>query len=255
MKDLKFNEMETLGRSVSHELEFIGKCLLVRAGGRKILAVGDLHLGYEESLNRSGVFVSRQMFGEVKKYFESVFLRIGEVVDEVVLLGDVKHDFGRIIFQERNDFAELVNFLGSFCKRIVVVKGNHDKILEPMARNENVELKESYVVGKFCFMHGDEEKVEGEEKRVKFWVLGHGHPAVKISDGVKVEKYKCFLVGSWKRKKVVIVPSFFEGGAGSDPRENDLGMGWNFNFDKFDVLIVQDEGLRVLEFGKLGKLG
>lgn len=36
------------------KIEYIGKCLLINVDGKKILAVGDLHLGYEESLNLGG---------------------------------------------------------------------------------------------------------------------------------------------------------------------------------------------------------
>lgn len=232
-------------------VEFVGKCLLVNVEGKRILTVGDLHLGWEENLNRSGVFVSREMFKEVIDYFELVFGEVGRV-DEIVLLGDVKHVFGRIIPQEWKDVLGLFDYLEGKCGKIVVVKGNHDVILEPIVKKSCVELMDFYGVGDFCFAHGDRNFLEVEN--FGNWILGHGHPAVKISDRVKIEKYKCFLVGKWKKKEVIVVPSFFEGNAGSDPRENNLEMAWDFDFEKFDVFVVQDSGLEVLGFGKLGRL-
>ena len=232
------------------KFEFVGKCLLVRTRKKKILVIGDLHLGYEEYLNRSGVFVSRKMFDEMVNYLEKVFEKTGRV-DEVVLLGDVKHDFGSIMRQEWNDVLNLFDYLAKKSGRIIVIKGNHDKILEPIARKRNIEIKDFYLVGKFCFLHGDRDFSENYDKKIKYWIVGHGHPAIKISDGVKVEKYKCFLVGDFKGKEIIVVPSFFAYSEGSDPRENDLGLTWKFNFEKFKVFAVNGDLLEVLEFGKL----
>ena len=99
-----------------------------------MLVVGDLHLGYEEYLNRAGVFVSRKMFEEMISYFDKVFEKIGKI-DETILLGDVKHDFGSIMKQEWNDVAALLNYLEKKCKKFVFVKGIHEIIIEPIAIN------------------------------------------------------------------------------------------------------------------------
>ena len=103
------------------------------------------------------------------------------------------------------------------------------------------------------FLHGDRDFKEVYDKKIKYWVVGHGHPAVRLSDGMKVEKYKCFLVGCFRKKKVIIVPSFFVGNEGSDPRENDLGLAWNFDLKSFNVVVV-GENLEVFDFGKLRRL-
>lgn len=234
-------------------LEFVGKCLFIETAGKKVLVIGDLHLGYEEALNKSGVFVSRKMFDEMLAYLEEVFKAIGEV-DEIVLLGDIKHVFGSVMRQEWNDVLGLFDFFEDKCKKVVAIKGNHDKIIEPIAKKRDIEIKDYYVLGGFCFMHGDRDFVENYDKKVRYWVVGHGHPAVKVGDGVKVEKFKAFFVGKYKNKKVVLVPSFFDYNVGSDPRENDLGYFWNFKIENFDAFIVQDEGLEVLEFGLLRDL-
>jgi len=237
-------------------LEYVGKTLLVKGDGKRILAVGDLHLGFEEALNRSGVFVSRKMFEEMIEYLDRVFEKI-ENVDEVVLLGDVKHVFGGVLGQEWKDVSGLLDYLNKKSKRVVIVKGNHDKIIEPIARKKDIEVKDYHIVGDVCFLHGDRDFVENYGKKIKTWVVGHGHPAVKISEpgGAKIEKFKCFLVGKFKGKSVVVVPSFFDYNVGSDPRENELGFVWDFNFDNFEVKVVQDETLDILSFGKLKKLG
>jgi len=244
------------------KIEYIGKCLYVEVvENRKkkgILAVGDLHIGYEEVLNRSGVFVTRKMFNEMIEYFDRVFEKVGKV-DYVVLLGDVKHYFGKILRQEWNDVLGLFDYFKEKLMKegmVVVVRGNHDVILDPIVlKRSRVEVWDYFVVEKICFLHGNRDFKEIYDKRIKMWVMGHGHPAVKLSDSVRVEKYKCFLFGMFRGRGVIIVPSFFDYSEGSDPRENDLGLAWDFDFERFDVKIVGDEmDLRVLDFGKLGKL-
>ena len=231
-------------------IKFYGKCLFVNSGGRKILVVGDLHFGYEEALNRAGIFVSREAFDESIKYLERVFERVGKV-DEVVLLGDVKHFFGEVAGQEWKEILNFIKYLKDKSSRVVIIKGNHDKILEPVAKRAEVEIKDYYTVGEFCFLHGDRDFLENYNPEIRYWVVGHAHPAVKISDGIKVEKYKCFFVGEFKRKRVIIVPSFFDYNIGSDPRENHVDLAWRFRLKDFKVFIVQDDGLDVLKFGRL----
>lgn len=233
--------------------EFIGKCLLVEESDKKILVIGDLHLGFEEALSKTGVFVSRKMFEEMIKYLNKVFDKTGKV-DEVVLLGDIKHVFGSVIGQEWSDILGLFDYLEDKCKEIIVIKGNHDAIIEPVAKKRDILVEDYHIVGSFCFLHGDRDFVENYEKCVTHWVVGHGHPAVKMSDNIKVEKFKAFLVGEYKKKEIVLVPSFFDYNLGSDPRENDLGYIWDFDFGKFIVWAVQDEGPEVLNFGKLKDL-
>ena len=237
------------------KIKHIGKCLVIEIEEekekRKILAVGDLHLGYEEALERGGTFVGRGLFTEMLKEIREILENAGKI-DEIVLLGDVKHEFGRVLKQESGDFGKLVNFLEERTGKIVVVKGNHDKIIEQIGLRK-VEVKEKYIAGCVCFVHGDKDFKEMHDREIKYWIMGHGHPAVVLKEGVKEEKYKCFLEGEYEGKKVIILPSFLEYIEGSDPREFDLGMAWNFSLRRFRVRII-DKGLRVYDFGELQNL-
>jgi putative SbcD/Mre11-related phosphoesterase len=246
------------------DMKFIGKCLYIEIEKKGMLVVGDLHLGFEESLNRSGILITRKMFEEMIEYFDSVFSKLekeGKKVSEIVLLGDVKHGFGKGNRQEWGDVLELFDYfvekMGEKGK-IVVVKGNHDNYIANIVGRKNVGVEDYYVVGDIGFVHGNKKIEEVEGKEIKKWIMGHGHPAVRIreGDGGKEEIYKCFLVGKWKGKEIVIVPSFVDYKEGTDPRENDLKLAWKFDLGKFDVKVVSEdsEKLSVLNFGKLGKL-
>jgi putative SbcD/Mre11-related phosphoesterase len=236
------------------EIKHIGKCLLVESKGKKILAVGDLHIGYEEALERSGAFVGRGMFGEMISEFDLVFSKTGDV-DEIVLLGDLKHDFSELTMQERRELNNLFDHLFLHCERIVIVRGNHDNYLLNISLRRGIEVRDFYVCEEVCFLHGDRDFVEIKDKKKKYWVLGHFHPAVVLREerGVKSEKYKCFLEGDFDDKKIVIVPSFFKGSEGIDFRENEMKMPWKFNLEKFRIFVV-GENLEVLDFGEMKKI-
>ncbi len=247
-------------------LKFIGKCLFIEEDNERVLVVGDLHLGYEESLNESGVFVTRQMFKEMIEEFELVFSRVGDV-DKVILLGDLKHEIGRPLRQEWNDVLELFDYFYSKVDEIIVIKGNHDNYLqnivskapkthaegEGIASRKRVEVYDSYKFREYIFFHGDKDLKEIWDENVRVWVMGHLHPAVELSEGNKSEKYKCFLDGKFRGRRVIIVPSFTEYSGGIDVRHLGKLLKWPFRLGGFEVKIV-GENFEVLDFGKLRNL-
>jgi putative SbcD/Mre11-related phosphoesterase len=268
------------------EIEFIGKCLLINTNGKKILVIGDLHLGYEGALRETGVLIRDEVFKEYIKEIDRVFeivkkkilspngkfigngksgdrgnenINNKDVVDEIVLLGDVKHVIGKVIREEWNEVVMFLDYLKEKCGKIIIVKGQHDALLEPIVRKlKNVSLVDYYVDEEYAFVHGDKKYIEINDKKIKYWIMGNAHPAVKISDDVKVEKYKCFLVGKYKIgignvKEVIICPSFIYANEGSDAGGGDLGMAREFNYDKFRVIVVSED-MEDLDFGELGKI-
>jgi putative SbcD/Mre11-related phosphoesterase len=239
------------------KMRYIGKCLLISSEGERVLVVGDLHLGYEEALNRTGVLVGRKMFDEMISDLNAVFGEVGKV-DKVVLLGDVKHDFGGISRQEWKDVNAILDYFESMAKKIIVVRGNHDTILEPILKKRKTKLLGVYIWNGFAFSHGDEDYEEIWNKEINTIVVGHGHPAVRLNEpkGIKSEKYKCFLVGKFKGKEMIVVPSFIDFYVGSDPRDDEMVMAWDVNWSNFDVFVVSEdaESMNALSFGKLKKL-
>ncbi|MEK6889545.1 MAG: metallophosphoesterase [Nanoarchaeota archaeon] len=271
-------------------IEYIGKCLLIEEKGENIVVIGDLHLGYEEALNRSGVYVTREMYKEMMGEMDGVFDKIrdngnanmtskgvydneglrvtdkGEkdkqiidnntknekkVVDKIILLGDVKHSFSGNLRQEWNDVLGVINYLKEKCSELVILRGNHDNYLINIAKQGEIDVVESYIWKEYCFIHGDVEREEMNTNGVGCWVIGHAHPAIFLEDGTTREKYKCFLIGEYRKKKIIVVPSFFSLIVGSNVREG-VNVPWEFDLDKFDVKVVN--GLGVLDFGKLDNL-
>jgi len=227
---------------------FIGKSLLIEENGERVLVVSDLHLGYGESLRESGVFVPENIHAGMMKDFKEIFERVGRV-DKIIILGDVKHEIGRILGDEWKEVRNLFGMLEEHCEEIVVIKGNHDALLGAMLKNR-VELKEFYLWKDCAFLHGNKDYLEIYDKKIKNWFMGHIHPALNLREGVKEEKYKCFLDGKFKGRRVVVLPSFFSAAEGSDPRETRQETAWELNFERFNVWVVGDK-LEVLDFGLL----
>jgi uncharacterized protein len=268
------------------KIEFLGKCLLIicEKSGKRVLVVGDLHLGFEEALRDSGVMLPVNIFEDVKRDFDEIFefiekkygkMGVGvelskggkksgdcgeKLVNKVILLGDIKHEFGKVMRDEWREVGEIMNYLRRKSDYVVVVKGNHDVIAgSVVGRLERVEFVDYYFLEceGVMFLHGDRDFPEIHGRDVRAWIVGHGHPAIVLHDkkgGVKKEKFKCFLDGLYKRRRIIVVPSFFSVNEGTDVLGNyDLGLAWDFDLKKFDIGVVGD-GLKVLRFGKLGKI-
>lgn len=231
-------------------IKYIGKSLFV---DNSILIMGDLHLGYDGSLRESGYSIQSNLYKDTIDEVDKIISSLGERVKTIVLLGDLKHEFGSILKEEWKEVLNFLDYLEKHCKKIIILKGNHDVIIEPIIRKKNIEINEYFVINNYCFLHGDKNYDEIYEQDIKYWIVGHGHPAITLYDGVKKEKYKCFLVGNYKGKNIIILPSFFPLNEGSDPRDYALGLYWNFDLQKFNVKIV-GEDLEVIDFGLLRSL-
>jgi uncharacterized protein len=221
----------------------------------KLLAIADLHMGYEEALNKQGIMVPRRQYKETVENLKILFEEVGKV-KEIVICGDLKHEFGSISQQEWQETLMLIDFLLENSEKVILVRGNHDKILGPIAEKRNIEVRDYYVKDGICFVHGDIKIPEILDKKIETIVIGHRHPAIVISDKYKEEKYKCFLVGKWKKKNVIILPSFFpmvEGGDVIGEEDNSLFIP-DRDLRKFEVFIVS-EGNEVLDFGKMRDIG
>ena len=234
---------------ITKGIEIIDLCLYMRK--EKILIIADTHIGYEEALNKGGVLIPRFGFKEIIQRLEKVFEDIGKV-DKIIINGDVKHEFGTISEQEWRHALRLLDFLSGHCKEIILIKGNHDTILGPIAKKRDVKVVDSYKINDILVVHGHKLIDKDELKGIKTIIIGHEHPAVSIKEGVRQELFKCFLKGKWKRKKLIVQPSFNLVTEGTDVmKEKLLSPFLEPDLSDFECFIVGDE---VYSFGKLKKL-
>jgi putative SbcD/Mre11-related phosphoesterase len=226
-------------------IEIRGKALWFKK--EKALVFGDFHLGYEDALIDAGMLIPRGMFTEIKKEI----LKLLELKPNIVVInGDLKHEFSRISDQEWKDALELIDLIKEKAE-LVIIKGNHDKILDKIVEKRGLKTKSYFILGNIAILHGDEIILDVLDKKIKTLIIGHDHPAISLSDSVKVEKYKCFLLGKYKDKKLIVMPSFFNLVEGSDIKKEKLLSPFLRDIRNFEIFVLGDKAYR---FGKLGKL-
>ncbi|MDI6736946.1 MAG: metallophosphoesterase [Nanoarchaeota archaeon] len=222
---------------------------------QKTLIIADIHMGYEEAMNKQGVLVPRRQYSETISLLEQTFAELKAYkmpVEKVVINGDLKHEFGTISETEWRNTLGILDFLAKQCKNIVLIKGNHDTILGPIASKRNVAVKDFEVVGDIFICHGDYITDKQELKKAKVLIIGHEHPSVVLRQGGRTEKYKCFLVGKWKGKDLIVMPSFNLTLEGSDVLTEGLLSPFLKDISDFEVFIIGDEG--TLDFGRVKEL-
>ncbi|MBT3406225.1 metallophosphoesterase [Candidatus Woesearchaeota archaeon] len=230
---------------VVSNIKVLDLCLYLE--DEKILVVSDVHMGYEEALNKGGVLIPRHQFRETMERLKKTLTFVKP--ETIILNGDVKHEFGTISETEWRHTIKLIDYLAKHCKKLVLLRGNHDKSLGPIAKKRNIEMMDEFLVGDTLISHGDHVPDVATLKDVKTIIIGHEHPAVSISDYPRVEKFKCFLVGKWKRKNLVVMPSYNLVTEGTDVVSDRLLSPFlDGNLDKFRVVIVSDS---VYDFGTL----
>ncbi len=215
----------------------------------KTLIISDLHLGFEEALNKQGILVPRFQFRDTAKRLEKILDKMRP--KEVVITGDLKHEFGRISRQEWDDVLKLFDLINKYTDKIILVKGNHDAILQSLVKRRNLDVVKSYRIDDILILHGD--YIPEMSKGIKTIVIGHEHPAVGLKDKNRYEKYKCFLVGKYKKYALVVLPSFNLVTEGTDVLSRELLSPFlQQSLDKFRVYVILEN--EVLDFGYVKNL-
>jgi len=227
---------------ISKGIKIVDHALLIG----KTLVISDLHIGYEEALNKKGVLIPRFQFEDLIKHLKNLLHKTKPNV--VVINGDLKHEFGKISETEWRDTLKVLDLLLSKCK-VVLVKGNHDTTLDPIAEKRDVEVVDKLIIKNIAIVHGDVDVKLGKE--ITTVIIGHEHPAISLKEGARTEKYKCFLRGKWKGKELIVQPSLNPITYGNDVLSNKPIGPIVKKYDDFEVFVVGDE---ILEFGKVKKL-
>jgi len=232
-------------------IEIIDLGLLLK--NEKILVLSDFHIGYEEALNKQGILVPKFQFKDIIKRLTKIFSRLKkDKIKKIIINGDIKHEFGTISEQEWRETLRLLDFLTKFCDEIILVKGNHDTIIGPIAKKKNVSVVDYYFAGDVLVTHGHKIPNKNILKKAKTIVIGHEHPAISLRENIRTEKFKCFLKGKYKGKSLVVMPSFCLVTEGTDIlKEKLLSPFLDQDLKNFDVFVVAD---KVYDFGKLKNL-
>jgi len=165
----------------------------------KILVIGDLHIGLDYELYKSG-FSLPPIINKMEKRISKLIKETGS--DKLILLGDIKHNIPGISFQEER---EIPKFLENLSKRaeVHVVPGNHDGNIQRLSpRGTKVHPRSGFRMGDFYFNHGH--TWPGKDfPDSKVLVVAHSHPAVEFKDSLGYRHVEpCWLKSKLNRKKI-----------------------------------------------------
>jgi len=212
----------------------------------KILVISDIHLGFEQALSVQGVLVPKFQLKETINKLKKILKNLE--VKEIIITGDLKHEFGKILQSEWKDILEFLDFLLKKYK-VVVIKGNHDPVLKFITEKRNLKIVDYIKVNDFFICHGDKIINNLDFHNSKTIIIGHEHPAISIKNNNRIEKFKCFLFGKFKDKNLIVLPSFNVLIEGSDIlKEQVLSPFLKQNLDDFEVYVIADKSYN---FGKL----
>jgi putative SbcD/Mre11-related phosphoesterase len=142
------------------------------------LVVGDLHIGIEYELGKSGINLPAQINGMRRK--------IEKLIKEtksknLIILGDVKHQVPGISYLEERDIPKFFSSLKEKA-RIYVCLGNHDTLLKDLLP-EGIEVYDSrgFAIENYAFFHGHAWP-DKELFLCRYLITSHIHPTLLFTD-------------------------------------------------------------------------
>lgn len=159
---------------------------------KRYLVVADLHLGKEYEYYKKGIKIpdlGQKMKVDILKIIKR------KKVEELILLGDIKHNLPFTSYFEKLNLPKFLDF----DIPVKLIKGNHDGNIEDIVTNE---VMKSFRIEDHVLTHGHI-LVEGSNL-----IMGHVHPVVEFVDSNgKITRLKCFLRIEGPQN-VIVLPSF-----------------------------------------------
>ena len=180
------------------------RCLVLDEGPTVVM--GDLHLGYERALENEGVYLPRINTDSIRESLNDIICRYEP--ERMVLLGDIKHDFRRSGWEEKNEVKKIFNLL-SEAAEIIPIKGNHDNYLQNIIADLGLMAVDHIDIMGFRLEHGH------VDSGVRPVIIGHEHPSVRIPGSVGGSmKIQCFVHA--RDDGVIVLPPFSPFASGND---------------------------------------
>ena len=178
------------------------RCVLLEEG--RTAVIGDLHLGYETSLEDEGIFLPRINTGGIRDGVNCIISRYEP--EQIVLLGDIKHDFRRSKYGTSSEVLGILEIMNEAADTLVI-KGNHDNYIQNILEGAGMLAVDYVDIAGFRLEHGH---VDSGKRPV---IIGHEHPAVRVP-GTGGGKIHCFVLA--REEGVLVLPPFSPLSLGSD---------------------------------------
>lgn len=230
--------------NINDTIALIDTAVFVRPLG--ILCVSDVHLGFEESLHKRGVLTPKTQLAETKERISRIINQTGAT--RLLINGDLKHLFGHI---QDSEWSEVLALFDHITIPLIIVRGNHDRALERIAARTDITVVPYHLEEGYLFAHGD--ATIPDDTTASSIIIGHDHPAITLTDGIRHERYKCHVVVN-ANPLTIVQPSFHHITIGSDIREYGLRSPYaQTDSDTWRLYIVDDKGT-VADFGTLAQI-
>jgi len=212
------------------------------------LAIADLHLGYEATLQAEHVAIPRFQLQPMLEKLDKLLQRFDP--GTVIINGDLKHEFSHNENQEWDEVEVLLDSLSG--RDVVVVRGNHDNYLQTILSMRSIRLVETHAIseGRIVFQHGHLRVMHS----ASFRIFGHEHPVIRFRDEVGAAvQLPCFLYDEANR--FLVIPAFSPLASGTNviSPESSFMNPWLRTLDLSGarVFAVHED---LMDFGTVGKL-
>lgn len=218
--------------------------------------LSDIHIGYEESLNRRGIFIPKNNYNDILLRLEKSLetLKKEYSINKIIINGDLIHDFGKISTKEKLLLSKFIDFLATYGE-VIVIEGNHDKALKYFINsfsknNKTIIIRDHLILGDILITHGDKSPKKELLSNIKTIIIGHEHPAISVNFLSRSEKFKCFLKGKYFGKQLIVTPSCNLSIEGTNILIDKVLSPYlkNVDLSNFETYIVGD---KIYDFGKL----
>ena len=145
----------------------------------RYLVISDIHIGFEDKINRKGVFIDPKK--NVDELIEVLSNTINKTqIDNLIILGDLKSSVSVITKSEWNNVPYFIDSLSKLCN-IYLVPGNHDgNIIHLVSNNVNLMSAKGMEINNILLTHGHAIPTIGNN--INKIVTGHLHP-ILIKEG------------------------------------------------------------------------
>lgn len=213
------------------------------------LIISDLHFGYETCLNKQGLMIPQFQFDKIINSLDKIQEQTN--AKNIILNGDIKHNFGSIDKQEWKEVLSFIDYLRDIFVDIRIIKGNHDNFTQYILNKRSIELEDYVTINDFYITHGH--KIPSEiPKNINTIVIGHEHPCIGIRNGERLEKVKSYLKGKWGNYNLIVMPSFTSVSYGSDILHEKTISPFIKNINDFEVYAIEDN--EIYPFGTVHDL-
>lgn len=184
---------------------------------KKILVIADIHIGIESELREMGLHSPSQTVSMIKRLI-ALFKKFKP--ENIVFLGDIKHNIPSSTIQERTDIKRFFNDIHSF-GRIHLLPGNHDgNIGKFLSSDILLYPSDGFVIEDIGFVHGHRWPSE-EVMKSEHIIIGHTHPTIMLTDRLGYKTFEsCWVKGQCRKSflkekypnsrnpQIIIMPAF-----------------------------------------------